>query len=139
MGAYLSRCIAEHGLAPSDADQVQQAAARYAAARRAPDAPAGYERRSFAGSLELRAADDDGHNTIVGHAAVFGADSLNLGGFIERIAPKAFRQTLRDADDVRALWNHDPNQVLGRTTSGTLRLHTDDRGLAFEVDPPATT
>ena len=45
----------------------------------------------------------------------------------------------RDLTDFRALLNHDPNVVLGRTTSGTLRLTTDDTGLLYEVDLPDTT
>jgi HK97 family phage prohead protease len=38
--------------------------------------------------------------------------------------------------DVRALLNHNPSEVLGRTKSGTLRLHDEQRGLRFEVDLP---
>jgi HK97 family phage prohead protease len=72
--------------------------------------------------------------TLHGYAAVYGVESDDLGGFRERIAPGAFGSVL-DAD-VRALLNHDPSQVLGRTKSGTLRLHDEQRGLRFEVDLP---
>ena len=37
---------------------------------------------------------------------------------------------------MRCLLNHDPNIVLGRTKSGTLRLSSDQRGLRFECDLP---
>ena len=33
---------------------------------------------------------------------------------------------------------NDPNQILGKTTAGTLKLSTDRRGLRYEIEPPAT-
>jgi uncharacterized protein len=72
--------------------------------------------------------------TLVGYAAVYGATSEDLGGFKERIAVGAFANVLDS--DVRALLNHDPSQVLGRTKSGTLRLFDEQRGLRFEIDLP---
>ena len=74
---------------------------------------------------------------IVGYAAVFNTRSDLLGGFfVELIAPGAFDEVL--AQDTRGLFNHDPNYLLGRTTSGTLRLTVDERGLAYEIDTPDT-
>jgi len=72
--------------------------------------------------------------TLTGYACVYGAESRDLGGFTETIRPGAFASVM-DAD-VRALLNHDPNQVLGRTRAGTLRLHDEQRGLRFEADLP---
>src|SRR5215203_7203025 len=72
--------------------------------------------------------------TLHGYAAVYNVESEDLGGFRERIAPGAFSDVL-DAD-VRALLNHNPNEVLGRTKSGTLRLFDEQRGLRFEIDVP---
>ena len=99
--------------------------------------PHGRERRSLPlETLEIR-QEDEGRR-IVGYAAVFDQLSEPLfGGFREKIAKGAFKKTIREAD-VRALWNHDPNYVLGRTKSGTLKLREDDRGLAIEIDPPDT-
>lgn len=86
-------------------------------------------------SQELRA--DLESRTIRGYAAVFNSDSENLGGFIERIDPKAFDGVLND--DVRALINHDDNMILARTISGTLSLSVDERGLSYEFEVPNTT
>lgn len=77
---------------------------------------------------------------VVGHAAVFDRLSEPIGGlFRERIAPGAFRRALEERQDVRALIDHDPGRVLGRTASGTLRMAQDGRGLAVEIDLPDTS
>jgi HK97 family phage prohead protease len=95
------------------------------------------EHRSFR-IPELRVVDEDSDAPkIVGYAAVFNRLSEKLGYFREKISPGAFRNSLKNAD-VRAVWNHDPNYVLGRTTSGTLRLEEDQIGLRMEADPPET-
>ena len=98
--------------------------------------PMNYERRTANEGVELREEDDK--ITAVGYAAVFNSTSQNLGGFVERVAPNAFRKTLQEAD-VRALFNHEPDGLLGRTSNGTLRLMEDDYGLRYEVDLPNTT
>lgn len=73
-----------------------------------------------------------------GYAIVFDVTSEDLGGFVERIAPSAVVRTLRSGDDVLALHSHDRSQLLGRRKTGTLKLAADHRGLAVEIDPPAT-
>lgn len=90
--------------------------------------------RRFA--VELRAAEVSG-NTLTGHAAVFGQVAEVRGGW-EAIAPSAFDEALARPDDVVALRDHNPELLLGRISSGTLRLSTDSEGLAFEVDLPDT-
>ena len=75
---------------------------------------------------------------IVGYAAVFNKLSVDLGGFRERIEPGAFRQAIQRGDDVRALLNHDPSLLLGRTRSRTVTLEEDDVGLLTTIRPPDT-
>jgi HK97 family phage prohead protease len=69
---------------------------------------------------------------------VFNSWSGDLGGFTEKIAPGAFKESLSRGDDVRALLNHDANYVLGRTKSGTLELSEDKKGLRIVNAPPDT-
>ncbi len=76
-------------------------------------------------------------NTIRGYAAVYNSDSEWMGGFYEQIATGAFDGVMDN--DVRAYFNHDENLLLGRVSSGTLRIGTDARGLFYEVDLPNTT
>jgi uncharacterized protein len=95
------------------------------------------ERRMFA--AQIRADRADQKSKMVGYAAVFDSPSEDLGGFTETIAPGAFTRALQENQDVRALKNHNPDYVLGRTKAGTLRLSQDDNGLKIECDMPDTT
>ena len=74
---------------------------------------------------------------MVGHAAVFG-EATDIGGwFMEQIEPGAFKASIKK-DDVRALFNHNPDFVLGRNTAGTLTMSEDKDGLKVSIDPPDT-
>jgi HK97 family phage prohead protease len=87
---------------------------------------------------EFRVADENQPPRISGYAAVFDSMSEDLGFFREEIDSHAFDNVMGTSPDVRALFNHDANCVLGRTKAGTLRLNLDARGLAYEIDPPDT-
>ena len=88
-------------------------------------------------TAELRVSrDGDELPKIEGYAAVFNKDSEDMG-FIERIAPGAFKNALKTSD-VRALFNHDSNIILGRKSAGTLELKEDKKGLFMSVTPPDT-
>jgi HK97 family phage prohead protease len=90
------------------------------------------EKREF----RMEHVEHDGH-TIRGYAAVYNSDSEWMGGFYEQIARGAFDDVLDN--DTRAYFNHDENLLLGRVSSGTLRIGTDARGLYYEVDLPNTS
>lgn len=104
--------------------------------------PQGIERRAYAiQELRIDSGEDDQPH-IRGYAAVFDTLSepiMELGSyrFLEKVQKGAFTKTLREAD-IRALWNHDVNYVLGRNRAGTLRLIEDERGLAVDIVPPDT-
>jgi HK97 family phage prohead protease len=87
---------------------------------------------------ELRSTDEKpalkDENKIAGYAAVYGSRSVDLGGFVEVLKPGCFDRCLSEAQDVRGLFNHDANCVLGRTAAGTCRIKSDEHGLAYEID-----
>jgi uncharacterized protein len=87
--------------------------------------------------VELRMDEgDDGKGAVlVGYGAVFNQRSENLGGFTEVIQAGAFDDVL--GDDVRALFNHDSNIILGRNGT-TMTLSVDPVGLRYEIDLPDT-
>lgn len=92
------------------------------------------ERRAYADGVEVRAA-DNGTATLRGYAARFNS-AYNMGWFTEEVHRDAFKNA--DMTDVRVLFNHDPNQILGRTKAGTARVGVDEAGLWYEVDLPAS-
>lgn len=77
----------------------------------------------------------DGKPNISGYAAKFDRFSEDLGGYRTVIAKGAFDKVILSAD-CRFLINHDENLLMGRTSSGTLRLSIDADGLYFDGDPP---
>lgn len=105
-----------------------------------PPAPTDLEYRLLRRPLEIRQQPGPGDSpaTLIGYGAVFNELSVDLGGWREIIMPGAFANAITGAD-VRALWQHNPELVLGRTTNNTLRLAEDDLGLRVEIDIPATT
>lgn len=82
----------------------------------------------------------EGKSYITGYAAKYNVRSTLLGNFREEIKPGAFDRALREqSHPIVALWNHDSNQVLGSTRSGTLSVDTDDAGMRYSVEIPDTT
>lgn len=93
------------------------------------------ERRMVTSEVETRAKGNQIY--IEGYASVFDKRSGNLGGFVEKVKPTAFNKTIQEAD-VRALWNHDPQYLLGRTGAKTLQLSVDASGLYYRSLLPNT-
>jgi len=92
------------------------------------------ERRLIAEApgLEVRQS-ENGRTVIRGYAALYNSDSQDLGGFVERIMPGAFDAVLAKNPDVFGRYNHE--RLLARTSSGTMKLELDERGLRYTIYP----
>ena len=78
------------------------------------------ERRCFNPELqEMRLNFEGKAPKIIGYAAVFNQETELWPGFREKIAPGAFAESI-EKDDIRALWNHNPDYLLGRNATSTL-------------------
>lgn len=91
--------------------------------------------------VEVRATGSS-PGVLSGYAAMYGKPSVNLGGFIETLAPGAFRSTLaRIAEgrhDLFLLTEHTQQNILARVSAGNLRVDEDAVGLRFTVELPDT-
>ena len=88
------------------------------------------------GEQAIRAVDEN-TRVISGYAAVFNRVAKITERLHEKIAPGAFKNSL--GGDIRALWSHNTDIVLGRTVNDTLKLSEDDQGLKFELSLPDTS
>ena len=69
--------------------------------------------------------------TLRGLAWKYNTLSSDLGGFREKVLPGAFRHAVASRSDVKCLFNHSADKVLGRVQNGTLKLSDTHEGLAF--------
>jgi HK97 family phage prohead protease len=73
---------------------------------------------------------------IEGYFALYENETELFEGVHEIISRGAFDNTLNN--DIRALWNHNTQYVLGRNKSGSLELKTDEKGLYASIRLPKT-
>lgn len=96
------------------------------------------ERRFFIApvTIEKRDEDENGNVIIEGYAAKFNSRTTIGGWFQEEILPGAFDDVLND--DVRCLFNHNPNYILARSVNGqgTMSLSVDETGLKYRFEVP---
>ena len=90
--------------------------------------------------LEVRSTGELHSNgkKLSGYAAIFNSEAV-LGDFVEVIRNGAFRTSLQSGSNIRALYHHQGDALLGTTRGGTLKLREDPKGLAFELALPDTT
>lgn len=95
------------------------------------------ERRFFTSDATVRMDQESGTNQVSGYAFKFNTRANIAGIFEETISPDT-RDNQRLLDDVRALFNHDPNLILARSKagSGTLKMSFDQVGLRYEYTTP---
>lgn len=101
--------------------------------------------RRFVKDAEVRfraRSDSEKGSHIEGHAAVFNQEYVLWDGgsvrVVETIKPGAFTRALKEKQDVRCLFNHEPDNLLGRTAAGTLALSQDKAGLFYSCELPET-
>lgn len=92
------------------------------------------ERRAFLTTFQRAEGDS---RTVTGYAAIFNSTTTIGGWYDEVIESGAFDEAIKDSD-CRALLNHDPNHLLARQSSGTLKLSLDAKGLKYEFEMPKT-
>lgn len=90
-------------------------------------------------NLTIRDGTDGQSQKISGYASVFNCPTTISNAWEEIIAPGAFENSLSKGADVRALFNHNWENVLGRVSAGTLTLNEDEHGLAFTDELPNTS
>jgi HK97 family phage prohead protease len=95
------------------------------------------EIRTNSVDFEVRAEGDG--MTFTGYASVFNSPSEDLGGFIEYVAPGAFKRSLQSRNEVKLLWNHDSGEPLASLRGGTMQLVEDERGLKVTAQLPQTS
>jgi HK97 family phage prohead protease len=95
------------------------------------------EVRTNSVDFEVRAEGDG--MTFTGYASVFNSPSQDLGGFIEYVAPGAFKRSLQSRNEVKLLWNHDSGEPLASLRGGSMQLVEDERGLKVTASLPQTS
>jgi HK97 family phage prohead protease len=103
------------------------------------DGPKAQEPEVRTNSVEFEVRAEGDGMTFTGYASVFNSPSQDLGGFIEYVAPGAFKRSLQSRNEVKLLWNHDSGEPLASLRGGTMQLVEDDRGLKVTAQLPNTT
>ena len=85
------------------------------------------ERRTFTGTVIARAEGEGMPKVIGGIAAVINSVT-DLGYFEEVIEQGAFDNALSKQYDIRCLFNHEADLILGRTTAGTCSVFVNGDG-----------
>jgi HK97 family phage prohead protease len=134
---FIERCMSDDTMKEEYGDNDKRLAVCYSQWRKEKESNSmkNFERRYFTAD-EFRYDEKEG--IITGYAARFNVWSEDLGFFKEKIRAGAFSKTIGESD-VRCLFNHNPDLVLGRSKNGTLELSEDNKGLVYSCKLPDTT
>lgn len=83
---------------------------------------------------DVKTREEGGKRYLEGYFAVFGETYQVFDGWTETIERGAFARYLASGEDVKVLWNHDANIVLGSTGNSTASLREDEKGLYGSVE-----
>jgi uncharacterized protein len=97
------------------------------------------ETRLYVESPAIDLRDENGDTWLRGYPVVWGARSSPIGGFFTEEIQRGAFGTIPPKEDIRALVHHDNQKILGRTSSGTLVLADDERGLRADIKLPKTS
>jgi HK97 family phage prohead protease len=103
------------------------------------DGPKANEPEVRTNSVEFEVRAEGDGMTFTGYASVFNSPSQDLGGFIEYVAPGAFKRSLQSRNEVKLLWNHDAGEPLASLRGGSMQLVEDERGLKVTASLPQTS
>lgn len=88
-------------------------------------------------NINITSNESEGKRVISGFLP-YNKRSVNMG-FYEYLCNGCMNKTLADGADVRALINHDSNQLIGRVSNGSLKLESREDGLYAECTLPDTS
>jgi HK97 family phage prohead protease len=103
------------------------------------DGPKAQEPEVRTNSVEFEVRAEGDGMTFTGYASVFNSPSQDLGGFIEYVAPGAFKRSLQSRNEVKLLWNHDAGEPLASLRGGSMQLVEDEVGLKVTATLPQTS
>lgn len=94
-------------------------------------------KRDFKTEFKIKRDDEAPEEMIIeGYFALYENETELFTNSFEIITKGAFDKTLNN--DIRGLWNHNTQYVLGRNKSGSIELRTDDKGLYGLIRLPNT-
>lgn len=137
---FIDRCLSDEGMKAEFEDKDQRLALCYDLWEKNKETKTMSKeilKRSF--PLQQVRVNGKKPKRIEGFAAVYNSLSDEMLGGREIIRPGAFKKTLKDGGNVTALFNHNPDAILGSRKSGTLVLEDRAKGLWMSIEPPDTS